>query len=236
MSEAVNINGAKVLFDRRGVLIWPDEDLAVVSDLHLEKGASLARRGALLPPYDTAATLAALAGVLEDYHPRRVISLGDSFHDATASDRLAPADADQLTEMVGRHDWIWILGNHDPLPPTGLGGTCESEVELGPLRFVHEPGSAPQPGEVAGHLHPAASIRARGRRVRRRAFITDGDRLVMPSFGAYTGGLCALDPAITILFPTEFHAWMLGQDKVHAMRHTRLIPDRAPVTFDWRAR
>ena len=134
-----------------------------------------------------------------------MISPGDSFHDPYASARLVGSDPGQLSGMVAGHDWIWLLGNHDPLAPEGLGGVRGTSIKIGPLRFVHEPGPAPQPGGVAGHLHPATLIRARGRRIRRRAFITDGACLVMPS-----------------LFPLPFHAWMLGQDKVHAMR-------RAPV-------
>src|SRR5918992_2859082 len=85
---SLEIAGVQFTADAAGTLFWEDESLLVVSDLHLEKGSSFATRGILLPPYDTAATLARLATVLARYHPRRGIALGDSFHDAQAHFRV----------------------------------------------------------------------------------------------------------------------------------------------------
>src|SRR6267378_4379713 len=175
--------------DCLGALYWPEEGLLVVADLHLEKGSSFARRGQLLPPYDTTETLARLARVIARYAPRTVVALGDSFHDGDGPARLSPADRTALTALQRGRGWIWITGNHDPDPVEGIGGSFGATLALGALQFRHAPSrNAPQ-GEIAGHLHPVARIAQRGRAVSRRCFATDGKTLVMPAFGAYAGGL-----------------------------------------------
>lgn len=219
----IEVGGEVALCDPRGALHLPALDLLVVSDLHLEKGAAFARRGRLLPPYDTAATLDLLDAVLADRKPRTVISLGDSFHDQRGSGELPEIYRDRLRQLMAGREWIWVSGNHDPKPPEGLPGTVADEVAIGRLRFRHEPLPGSAPGEIAGHLHPGAVIVQRGRAVRRRCFATDGERLVMPAFGAYTGMLNVLDSAYRGLFRWEaFFAHMLGAERVYAMAHRRL--------------
>ena len=149
------VAGVKLEIDCAGTLWWADERLLVVSDLHLEKGSSHAGKGMLIPPYDTAATLARLAAVIARRDPARVVSLGDSFHDRTAASRLSRPDLDALTAIMRGRDWVWISGNHDPEAPDGLGGTCIAELGIGPLVFRHEPRAGRDAGgEIAGHLHP----------------------------------------------------------------------------------
>lgn len=220
----VRLAGAAVRFDPSGALHWPDAGLVVVADLHLEKGSSHARRRRFLPPYDTRATLAALEAVLARLAPRRVIALGDSFHDKAAEDRLAPDDAARLARLVDAHDWIWVAGNHDPAPPARLGGARAEAVEIGGLVFRHEPTLGAADGEVAGHLHPAARVGGAGRVVRRRAFACDGLRCVLPAFGAFTGGLDLTDPAFAGLFaPGRLLAWMIAAGAVHPVPAARLL-------------
>lgn len=205
-----------------GALWWPDERTLVVSDLHLEKGSSFARRGQMLPPYDTRATLARLATAISRLAPARIIALGDSFHDREGAGRLGEADRTALGELTAATEWIWIAGNHDPEPPRDLGGWSTHELAIGPLTFRHEPRPGAQPGEIAGHLHPAARLVGRGRSIRRRCFASDGNRLVMPAFGTLAGGLNVLDAAFRPLFEgTAFHAWMLGET-IHAIAGRRL--------------
>jgi DNA ligase-associated metallophosphoesterase len=189
----------------------------VFSDIHFEKGSSLARWGALLPPYDTRTTLRRMALLIERYAPARVIALGDSFHDREAAERLDPDDRALLLAEVTRTEWIWIEGNHDPHPPAWLGGTVTEEIAIGGLVFRHEPSAVPQPGEIAGHLHPCATVTLRGHSLRRKCFAADGTRLVMPAFGAYAGGLDVEDDAIASLFADAFAAYMLGGRRVYAV-------------------
>src|SRR5262245_27752758 len=179
----LRIAGIDLVADPAGALVWPEERLVIVSDLHLEKGSSFAARGMLLPPYDTAATLSQLGAVIARHDPRCVIALGDSFHDRAAHERLSDGDSATLIALRARRYWIWTAGNHDPDLPTDFGGTVAAEMALGPLCFRHEPTGAE--GEIAGHLHPYARVLTRARAVSRRCFAADGERIIMPAFGAY---------------------------------------------------
>jgi DNA ligase-associated metallophosphoesterase len=201
-------------------LFWEEESLLVVSDLHLEKGSSFAARGVLLPPYDTVATLARLAAVIARHEPRMVIALGDSFHDREAHGRLSASDRAAIAALQARRDWIWISGNHDPALPGDLGGVVASEVVVGPIAFRHQPTGAA--GEIAGHLHPKARVSTRGRSMERRCFACDGERAVMPAFGAYTGGLSIRDSAFSKIFQTPgLMAHVLGDRRLHTILASR---------------
>lgn len=222
LTAALHLPGAVLVADSSGVLYWPERELLIVSDLHLEKGSSLALRGRLLPPFDTSATLERLTLVLHRFRPRTVLSLGDSFHDSSGHARLRDEDREVIRAMTARHRWHWIAGNHDPQAPDELGGESCEAFEAAGLIFRHAPSGAER--EVAGHLHPKAYVRTRGRKVSRPCFVTDGRRLILPAFGAYTGGLNALDPAVSGHFAPRFWAYLLGQGKVHVLPHDRLDP------------
>lgn len=224
---AFTVAGAAVEAHGAGGLWLADERALVVSDLHLEKGSSLAARGVHLPPYDTRATLTRLASLVSTFEPRAVISLGDSFHDADTDARMGADDRAALAALVASTpDWIWIEGNHDPAPPADVGGVAMTELTLGPLTLRHEPTAGPSRGEIAGHLHPVARVKGRARSVRRRCFASDGERLVMPAFGAYAGGLNLCDPAYAGLFETgALTAYVMGRDRVYAVASHRLGPD-----------
>jgi DNA ligase-associated metallophosphoesterase len=216
----VAVAGVTLVADLSGAFFWELERLLVVSDLHLEKGSSYAARGVLLPPYDTVATLSRLSAVIARHDPRTVIALGDSFHDRNAHARLSAPDREAIAALQMRRDWIWISGNHDPALPSDLGGVVASEVAVGPIAFRHEPTGAA--GEIAGHLHPKARVTTRGRSVERRCFASDGERAVMPAFGAYTGGLNIRDAAFTKIFQTlGFMAHVLGDNRMHAISASR---------------
>jgi DNA ligase-associated metallophosphoesterase len=149
-----------------------------------------------------------------------VIALGDSFHDRTAHARLATPDRNAITALQAGRDWIWISGNHDPALPSDLGGMVATEVAIGRIEFRHEPTG--RIGEIAGHLHPKARVPTRGRTMERRCFASDGERAVMPAFGAYAGGLSIRDAAFAKLFGTPgFMAHVLGDTRVHAIAATR---------------
>jgi DNA ligase-associated metallophosphoesterase len=216
----LEIAGVGFVADLSGALFWEEQSLLVVSDLHLEKGSSFASRGVLLPPYDTAATLLRLAAVIARHGPQVVIALGDSFHDRSAHERLSAPDRAAISALQTRRDWIWISGNHDPHLPRDLGGVVAEEVAIGPITFRHEPTGAV--GEIAGHLHPKARVPTRGRAVERRCFASDGERAVMPAFGAYTGGLSIRDRAFEKVFKSlEFMAHLLGDNRLHAIAASR---------------
>ncbi len=216
----VEIAGVTLVADLSGAFYWEEQSLLVVSDLHLEKGSSFAARGTLLPPYDTVATLGRLTAVVARHDPRMVIALGDSFHDRNAHERLAAPDREAIAAMQIRRDWIWISGNHDPALPPDLGGVVASEVAIGPIAFRHEPTGAA--GEIAGHLHPKARVPTRGRSMERRCFACDGERAVMPAFGAYAGGLSIRDTVFEKIFQAAgFMAHVLGDNRLHTIAASR---------------
>ena len=224
--QEISIAGASFTADASGALYLEAERLIVVADLHLEKGSSYARRRVLLPPYDTAATLAHLARVIARYNPRRVIALGDSFHDRDAAERMGEGDRASLRALQTGRDWIWIAGNHDPAPPASLQGEAHDEMRVGPITFRHEPRAGDAPGEIAGHLHPVARVVTARGSLRRRCFASDGERCVMPAFGAYAGGLNLRDIAFARLFPHRVpHAHVLGRDRVYAVGHAQCHAD-----------
>lgn len=211
----VEVNGERVVLDPSGAAWCPDAKTLVFADLHFEKGSFYAQSRQFLPPYDTRETIARMAAVSERYRPLRVIALGNSFHDRDAGNRFDNSDRKALARLGRGIDWIWITGNHDPLPPAWLGGTMADEVAIGGLLFRHEPSPAGRRGEVAGHLHPCATVSRQGHALRRRCFVSDGKRIILPSFGAYTGGLDVGDEAFSSLFPDAFLAYMLGARRVY---------------------
>lgn len=223
----IQVNGQLVGLHDSGCLWWPDESTLVVADLHLEKGSSYARRGVMLPPYDTAVTLEKLAAVIDAFDPARVMCLGDSFHDRDGSDRLPPAYRAMLASLQLGREWLWVTGNHDPVAPVRLCGDTIDEAAIGTLVFRHEPLPEGQGlGEVCGHLHPAGRVRRFGRSIRRPCFATDGNRLVLPAFGALTGGLNVLDKAFSPLFERRrFSAFLLGDNRLFPFTASRLIGD-----------
>jgi hypothetical protein len=197
----------------------------VVADLHFEKGSAYAARGQLLPPYDTRETLGRLAAEVEATDPAIVVFLGDSFHDAGGEGRLARDDAARLEAIARGRTLVWITGNHDTAGPRSLPGESVASLALGELMLVHEPRAGAAPGEVAGHLHPCARVRGAGASVRRRCFVTDGARLILPAFGALAGGLNVRHEAFRSLFARRPTAAVLGRGRVHAVGWASLRND-----------
>ena len=224
--KVLRLHGSAIVADPSGVLYWPDEHLLVVADLHLEKGSSYAARRVFLPPYDTTATLMRLAAVVARFNPRRIVALGDSFHDGGAAARLLAHDVQALRAIQVGRDWVWIAGNHDPAPPAALDGDHAAHLAIGHICFRHVPSVSPCDGEIAGHLHPIAIVGGKGRSgvVRRRCFVADGLRCIMPAFGAFAGGLNFLEDAIGGLFGHgEHHAHVLGRDAVYTVARKQCL-------------
>lgn len=230
-SLRLSVMGETCVLRCSGALWLPDHSALVAGDLHLEKGSAFAARGQMLPPYDSRATLDRLAAEIADLKPRRVVLLGDSFHDSRAIGRMASDDRARLDALAQSRDWLWVEGNHDRraleqadvAALARLPGQVLGDLTLGALTLTHEPLPPPQPGEVAGHLHPAVRVAAYGRGVRRPCFVTDGRRLLLPAFGAFTGGLNVRDTAVAGLFETPPLVAALGRDKIHAIDWGRVI-------------
>ncbi|KST61539.1 phosphoesterase [Methylobacterium sp. GXS13] len=222
----LQLGGETLMLDLCGGVWLPEHRTLIVSDLHLEKGSSYAvRTGQFLPPYDTRETLACLHEAVTRHDPARVVALGDSFHDARGPERMEPGDRAMVAALQEGRDWVWIAGNHDAAVSEGVGGRYADALTLGGLILRHEPSAEPVSGEIAGHLHPCGKVAMRARAVRRRCFVTDGSRLVMPAFGAYAGGLNVRDRAIEGLFPNGFTAHLLGDGRVFTIGRAQLARD-----------
>ncbi|RYE31978.1 MAG: ligase-associated DNA damage response endonuclease PdeM [Hyphomicrobiales bacterium] len=211
--------------DLSGAIWLPEERTLVVADLHLEKGSAYAARGVMLPPYDSNATIAALGQAIRRHHPARVIALGDSFHDRDAEKRLAPEMRDALAALQQGRDWLWITGNHDRAIGRAMGGESAAQIMLAGVTLRHEPGPSEDGYEIAGHLHPAAKVRMRGRAIRRRCFALSARRCVMPAMGAYAGGLNLRDAAFRPLFRADLSAHLLGDGRLFRIDPRLLLPD-----------
>lgn len=200
-----------------GAAFLPETATLVVADLHLGKGTSARSRGLLLPPGDTVATLEKLSKLLDVYAPQRLIALGDSFHDGQAGDRMLDAEKTRLEAITRATPTIWVAGNHDVFPVSGLTGTWVEELQLGNLilRHIPSPRVSVGKGELAGHLHPKIRMRIKRHTITRPCFITATDRLILPAFGAYTGGLSISDPAFVRLFPQGSAVYVWGTEQIH---------------------
>jgi DNA ligase-associated metallophosphoesterase len=197
-----------------GALSWPARQALLVADLHLEKASWFARLGQFLPPYDSHATLTALARSVEQTQATRLYCLGDSFHDRFGCDRL-PAEARALlTELTSRLDWTWIVGNHDPGFADHCGGRIEDEVEIGGIVLRHEAVRDDPRPEMSGHFHPKLRLQLKGRHVSRRCFVVSQTKMILPAFGSLTGGLDAHHPEILRSVGTDAAALVPVSDRL----------------------
>ena len=188
--------GHRFLASPSGALFWPSKRALLVADLHLEKASWFARLGQFLPPYDSQATLAALADEIAATGAERLYCLGDSFHDRFGCDRLPAPARDLLLSLTSRFDWLWVIGNHDPGFADHCGGRLVDEVEAGGMVLRHEAVAGEQRPEISGHFHPKLRLSLKGRNVSRRCFVASASKLILPAYGALTGGLDASHPEI----------------------------------------
>lgn len=191
-----SFSGHELLALPQGALFWPSRGALLVADLHFEKASWFARFGQMLPPYDSMATLADLEALVAATDAREIWCLGDSFHDSEGGDRLSDRARETLDRMTGALRWVWISGNHDPALAPNIGGERMEEAEIDGLLLRHEAEPNETRPELSGHFHPKLRIALRGKRVARRCFVATESKLILPAFGALTGGLDATHPEI----------------------------------------
>ncbi|MBJ7579073.1 ligase-associated DNA damage response endonuclease PdeM [Devosia sp. MC532] len=205
-----------------GGLYWHARKTLLVADLHFEKMASFARRGQMLPPYDTGMTLTRLEADIARMGAQRLVSLGDSFHRADSAQLLLVADRARLDAIAQTVECFWLSGNHDP-EPHGIGGVSLEELEMDGLVFTHHP-SKGRPGMIAGHLHPAARVAMAGRTQRKPCFVHDNRLMILPAYGSSTGAINILSSAFTGLFHwPSLEVTMLGRDRTYPVPTKRLV-------------
>lgn len=197
-----------------GALYWPAQKALLVADLHLEKASWFAKGGQLLPPYDSRATLSALAAEIVRSGAERLYCLGDSFHDSTGCERLPEDSRALLTSLTGAVDWTWIVGNHDPGFADTCGGKIGEEAEVGGIVLRHEAARGETRPEISGHFHPKMRVNLKGRSISRRCYLASGTKLVLPAFGAFTGGLDVRHPEIRRAVGTDALALVPVADRL----------------------
>lgn len=224
--QPISICGKAFVADYSGALYWPAENALIVADLHLEKGSAFARKGIMLPPYDTRETLTRLADAIDRFDADTVIALGDSLHDDNGASRMMAEDLETLRIMQEDREWIWITGNHDPSIESRLGGHVRPDLTVEGVTLRHVPSTGRVTHEIAAHFHPAAKLSLHGHTFRRPCFVGNGLRLVMPAFGTYAGGLNVLDEAFDPLFGCDgIFVWMLGQEGLYPVASRLLRPE-----------
>ncbi|HKX90713.1 MAG TPA: ligase-associated DNA damage response endonuclease PdeM [Sphingopyxis sp.] len=202
----------RMLADR--ALFWPRHGALVVADLHLEKASWYAALGQPLPPYDSHDTLDRLAALVAETGARAIWCLGDSFHDRAAADRIVPAVAARLTGQTASARFVWIAGNHDGLSGGAWGGEVADELVVDGIVFRHQSLAGETRPEISGHFHPKLRTHIRGRHVSRPCFAGDGQRLILPAFGALTGGLAVEDPVIAGNFAGTYRAMLVARGRL----------------------
>lgn len=198
----------------RTALYWPAQGALIVADLHLEKASWFAMRGQMLPPHDSLATLERIARAVADTGARTMWCLGDNFHDDDGADRIEPRAAALLYELTTKLDWRWITGNHDAALPAHIGGTITEVAEVDGLILRHQADPREMRPELSGHFHP--KYRAQGARggVTRPCFVASATKLILPAFGALTGGLHAQHPEITRAVGEGASAWLASGNRL----------------------
>jgi len=220
----LHLGDTRLIADPAGALFVPSVDALLVADLHFEKASAFAVAGAMLPPYDTAQTIGLLDRLMRKYQPATVYCLGDSFHDAGGVARIGASNEARLRRLATGREWIWIAGNHDVDAVPSWGQRVIDEVRVGSLTLRHEAqrdGKLPG-AEISGHYHPKAAVRLRGRRFSGRCFVTDGRRLILPAFGALTGGLDVTDPAIAGLMQPQYQVLLSVRGRLLGLSSTEL--------------
>ncbi len=208
----INFGDQEFLLDSSGALFWPDQSLLIVSDLHLEKGSHFVKQGFFLPPYDSRETLERLHQRIKILLPRQILILGDCFHDPKGHARLQSKEY-ALFEEIKKYDPIWIRGNHDgDFVPDGFNDYVS--YERNGIIFSHE-SSTHAPFEISGHFHPKAEILHKGALITRPCFIEDGNKMILPAFGSYTGGLNINHPSITKNFKNPTRVYIQGNKKIY---------------------
>jgi uncharacterized protein len=218
-SLKIEFAGQSLMLDHSGAAYMDAYRTLIVSDLHLEKGSGAAARGRLLPRLDSRDTLQRLRQTIDNYAPARAICLGDSFHDRGAGERMAPGDRDELVSLCASvREWVWVSGNHDPELPEFCSGKICNEIDIGGVILSHEPQANRTIPQIAGHFHPKVRVSAGGGRFSGRCFCVSAALMVMPAFGAFTGGLSCADPAIRQLHKAEPRLFLLHARKLWRVR------------------
>lgn len=213
--QTVHVAGESLLLLPEKAIYWPREKMLIIADIHFGKAAAFRALGVPVPRGTTSENLAGLDALVAAHGARQVVFLGDFLHA-----RAAHASSTQLAMLAWRqrHPELALMlvrGNHDlhagdPAAALGIALVDEPHA-IGPFAFCHHPGvDAPGYG-LAGHIHPVYVLATRFDALRLPCFVVGEQGLILPSFGAFTGGH-AVKPG-----PGD-RIYVTSGDAVHAVR------------------
>ena len=204
-------NNNKFVLNPDGSMFWPQESCLIVGDLHLEKSTSYIDQGNFLPPYDTLDTLTKLSHTIKKKRIKKVIFLGDVFHDSNGYERLKLPEK-SLFDKILNENTIWISGNHDAnFKPKHVNSF--TLYKLNKLTFSHISCSK-NSMEISAHYHPKVTFKYLGTKISKPCFLIDKYKIILPAYGSYTGGLNISSNAFKNIFSNNFDVYALGNKKV----------------------
>lgn len=212
----------QALADR--ALFWPARSALLVADLHFEKASWYARTGQFLPPFDSDATLARLTALANRTGAKELWCLGDNFHDAAGPTRLNSSAQQALAQLAARLRLVWITGNHDA--DAGFSGEHAAEMVVDGVVLRHESQPVETRPELSGHFHPKIRVATGMRTISRPCFLRSGNRLLLPAFGALTGGLFVDDPALTLFRGADARALVATERALLELQGPALLRTR----------
>ena len=213
-----NIKGEKFVFDKSGSIFLENLNTLIFSDLHLGKGLSFANLGNLIPPFDLDETLLNLKNIIEKYNPKRLISLGDSFHENKSIQKMERKYVNIINNLFHKINITWIEGNHDSnlLFKEKIQGNFKNFYKLKNFKFVHSKSEIDELNifEFSGHYHPKITLKFNGLNYSYKCFILTDSFCILPSFGTYTGGLDIKSSALKKILPINKQIIILGNNKI----------------------
>lgn len=215
--------------DYSGALYAPDFETLIVADLHFEKASALYEKtGSAYPPFDTRDTLLRLGDAIDRQQPKRIIFLGDTWHDEFGFARMQNTDHQLIRTIRTRAETVFISGNHDTSASGSGGPKMVQEIKLGDVVLSHEPFEDANRYQICGHLHPVAKLMQKGRTIRRRCFFVSDKQCILPAMGALSGGLNCCDPVFDRFMSYENRrVILLGRNRLFHLGMKTLLPDRS---------
>jgi DNA ligase-associated metallophosphoesterase len=214
-AREIDLAGERVLLLAQKALYWPHASMLVIADIHFGKAASFRAQGVPVPRGTTSQNLAALDELMAIYPTTEIVFLGDFLHARASHASATVAAMLAWRERNPKVRLTLVRGNHDVRagdPSASLGITMVDEPHnVGPFSFCHHPDIAGDGYVLAGHVHPVYILSSRLDSLRLPCFLVGPTRMVLPSFGAFTGGY-AITPE-----PHE-HVYVTSGEAMHCVR------------------
>ena len=211
--KVINFNNHEFKINNDGVLFWLEKKIAIVSDLHLEKGSSFASLGQFIPPFDSEETLKKLINFFKTHEVQTIILLGDTFHDRGALNRMSSKVKSIFDSLVENYEIIFVLGNHENKMKSAFIKFYERYI-VDDIHFLHE-AVLEKKYQISGHFHPVASLKINSKQITEKCLIHSENHIIMPAFGEFTGGLNINNPVFKPFLNRNYYIYFLTKKSVY---------------------